>query len=153
MTYTDEQLRNLTVDKLRTLYENAKNKGGDAGAAIVARIDELGLPLSTGGMPFDHPEYREMAEVVWSKLGRAAAVTATEKGLPAMAGVDPLLQQKMGARYNADQQKTMTAGSLVGEIMRHLGYAKDKESAPMPQGCIAKTAATWKPVHVHKRAS
>jgi hypothetical protein len=106
--------------------------------ATVKLIDSLDLPLSFGGMSTDHPLYLEMMEVAWSADGKKAALDAVEKGLPAMAGVDPLLQKAMGSRYSADQQGTLNAGYIIAEVMRHLGYEKDKEAAPLP------TAATWK---------
>lgn len=37
---------------------------------------------------------------------------------------------------------TVIAGSMVGELMQSLGYRKVGRK-PMPQGSVAKTAATW----------
>ena len=134
----------MSPETRSTLLVNAQRIGGEAGSALVALIHSLTLPLGSGGMAADHPLYREMMDVAWSAEGKAAAVAAVKAGLPAMAGVDPLLQQAMGERYGVTYQGTMNAGYIVGEVMRHLGYDKAGE-APCPANCVAKTAATWKP--------
>jgi hypothetical protein len=50
-------------------------------------------------------------------------VAATEKGLPALCGVEPLLTKELGSRYNPHYMGTNSAGVIMGELMRHLGYA------------------------------
>ena len=61
-----------------------------------------------------------------------------------MAGIDPLLQKAMGNRYGREAQGTMNAGSIVAELMRYLGYQKERE-AELPPGCVAEDAATtWR---------
>ena len=115
------------------------------GDETVALIDGSGLPMRTGGgMSSDHPIYREMEEVIWSAEGKAAAFEAVKAGLPAMAKVDRILQQRMGNRYSADQQGTLNAGYIVAEVMRLHGY-EPEGSAALPQGCVAKTAALYRP--------
>lgn len=140
---TETQLRAMTPEQRMTVRSRAVKLGDEIGNATVALIDSLNLPLSTGGMSNDHPLYREMQEIIWSAEGKAAAVQAVEKGLPAMAGIDPLLQKLMGDRYGREYQGTVNAGSIVGELMRFLGYQKDGE-ADLPSGCVARTAATWR---------
>lgn len=139
---TETQLRAMTPEQRMTVRGNAMKRGGEAGDATVALINSLNLPISSGGMSKDDPSYREMEEIVWSAEGKAAAVQAVEKGLPAMAGIDPLLKNAMGNRYGREFQGTMNAGSVVAELMRYLGYQKEGE-AELPSGCVAKTAATW----------
>jgi hypothetical protein len=90
------------------------------------------------------PVYLRMEEIVWSSAGRAAAIAATEQGLPAMAGIDPLLQADLGEQYHPHDQATMNAGFIVGGLMRHLGYV-DGGQGKLPVDCIAKTAMKWKP--------
>jgi hypothetical protein len=140
---TETQLRAMTPEQRMTVRSNPVKLGGEVGCTTVALIDSLNLPLSSGGMSKDDPFYREMEEIVWSAEGKAAAVQAVEKGLPAMAGIDPLLRKGMGNRYGRESQGTMNAGSIVAELMRYLGYQKGKE-ADVPPGCVAKTAATWR---------
>ncbi|WP_424360971.1 hypothetical protein [Methylocystis parvus] len=140
---TETQLRAMTPEQRMLVRQRAAKLNNEIGAVTVALIDSLHLPLSSGGMSEDHPLYREMQEVIWSAEAKSAAVKAVEKGLPAMAGVDPILQRVMGERYGREYQGTMNAGYIVGEVMRYLGYDKVGEG-PLPEGCVAKTAATWR---------
>jgi hypothetical protein len=141
---TEMQLHAMTPEQRMTIRSRAEKLGGEIGNATVALIDSLNLPLSSGGMSEDHPLYREMQKIVWSAEGKVAAVHAVDRGLPAMAGIDPLLRKIMGDRYGLEYQGTMNAGYIVGELMRFLGYQKDGE-AGLPSDCVAKTAATWRP--------
>lgn len=140
---TETQIRAMTPEGRMTVRSRAAKLDTDVGRATVALIDGLGLPLSSGGMSLDDPVFREMQEIVWSARARQAALEAVANGQPALAGVDPILQEVMGNRYGRTAQGTMNAGSLVAEVMRHAGYEKDGEG-PLPATCIARTAAMWK---------
>jgi hypothetical protein len=83
-----------------------------------------------------------MREVIYSNGGRAAALAATKAGLPAMAGIDPMLQEALGSDYGPHNMGTHTAGGIVGELMQSLGY-KNVGQKPLPDHCVAKTAAVW----------
>lgn len=144
-TYTTEKLKAMTANDRLSLRNNALNKGTPEALAIVKQIDELKLPLGSGGVTEDHPLYQEMYEIINSPEARDAAVKAVEAGLPALAGVDPLLQKRMGKRYNNEQQMTVNAGYMTGTVMYSLGYHKDKEGVSLPKGCVAKSSTTWKP--------
>ena len=89
------------------------------------------------------PVYLQMEEITWSKEGRAAALKATDEGLPALAGVEPLFIAALGDRYMPHDMGTMNAGYIVGELMRHLGYVGGR-AGKMPEGSVAKTAMKWK---------
>ena len=140
---TEMQLRSMTPEQRLLVRGRAAKLGGEMGLATVALIDELHLPMSSGGMSHDNPIYCEMEKIIWSAEGKLAATSAVESGLPAMAGIDPLLQRLMGNRYGREQQGTVNAGVIVGELMKHLGYEKLGE-AELPAECIARTAATWR---------
>ena len=141
---TFEQLARWTPEERLRVRMRAAAMDTAVGHETVSLIDGSGLPMRTGGgMSYDHPIYREMEEVIWSKEGKAAALEAVKAGLPAMAKVDPLLQQRMGSRYSADQQGTLNAGFIVAEMMRLHGY-EPEGSAALPPGCVAKTAALYR---------
>ena len=141
---TLEQLQAWTPEERMRVRQRAAQFDNAEAKATVELIDNSGLPLRTGGgMSFDHPLYREMEEVIWSAEGKSAALDAVGRGLPAMAGVDPLLQKRMGNRYSADQQGTMNAGWIVAELMRSRGY-EPEGSASLPPGSVAKTAALYR---------
>lgn len=139
---TLDSIKAMTPEKRAILYENARKRRSAGGQEIMDLIDSSGLPLSTGGMRITDPVYIRIGEIVWSEEGRQAAIRATKEGLPALAGIEPLIVADLGNRYHPHDLGTASAGSIVGELMRHLGYVKGKE-ANMPKGSVAKTAALW----------
>jgi hypothetical protein len=93
----------------------------------------------------DSPIYAKMDEIVSSPEGQAAAVAAAEAGLPAMAGIDPMLSAALGADYGKHNMSTATAGDLVARLMRSLGYKKVPGKEPRMPNCVAKTGQLWVP--------
>ena len=85
-----------------------------------------------------------MYEIIMSPEAKALALKAVEAGLPAMAAIDPLLQERMGKRYTNEQQMTVNAGYITGSVMISAGYEKDKEGVPLSNRCVAKSSTTWK---------
>ena len=146
-TYDLDDLKKMSPEGRAVLYQNAVERRDIGGQAIIDLIDKSGLPLSSGGMRITDPAYLTMQDVTWSTEGRAAAVEATDKGLPALAGVEPLIVAALGERYHPHDGGTVNAGYIVAELMRHLGYVLDREGK-MPEGSVAKTAMRWKP---HKK--
>jgi hypothetical protein len=90
----------------------------------------------------DDPFHLEMEEIINSTVGRKACVDATAQGMPALAGVEPMIIAHFGDEYAQTHLSTMTAGSLVGQLMRELGYDIVGRK-PMPADAVAKTAAVW----------
>lgn len=142
---TIEMLTQMTPEQRAQMYQNALERLDSGGREVVDLIDSSGLPLRSGGMKMTDPVYLRMEEIIWSVDGKKAMVEATEAGLPALAGVEPLIVGDLGNRYQPHDLGTVSAGSIVGEVMRHLGYEKQPD-AKMPEGSVAKTAATWKPI-------
>ena len=141
--YTLDDLKMMTAEQRAILHQNAVKHRESGGQEIIDLIDSSGLPLSEGGMRMSDPAYLKMQDITWSSEGRKAAVEATEKGLPALAGIEPLIVAALGDRYHPHDRGTVNAGFIVGELMRHLGYVEDKEGK-MPNGSVAKTAMRWK---------
>lgn len=144
MQITTEKLKAMSPERRATLYENARKRLADGGQEIVDLINSSGLPLRSGGITFSDPVHIRMEEIIWSTEGKRLLVQATESGLPALAGVEPLIIADLGKRYHPHDLGTVHAGSIVGEVMRHLGYELAGR-ATMPEGLVAKTAATWRP--------
>jgi hypothetical protein len=71
-------------------------------------------------MRLSDPVYLKMEEIIWREDGRKAALMATDNGLPALCGVEPLLKKELGSRYSPHDMGTVSAGAIVGELMRHL---------------------------------
>lgn len=142
--YTTDKLKAMTANDRLSLRNNAVSKGTPEALEIVRQIDELKLPLGSGGLTEDHPLYQEMYEIIMSPEAKVLALKAVGAGLPAMAGIDPLLQERMGKRYNNEQQMTVNAGYITGSVMISAGYEKDKEGVSLPKGCVARSSTTWK---------
>jgi hypothetical protein len=142
--WTPEELAAMSVHKRADLYANACRLAHTPdGAALKKEIEDIGLPYSEDAcLTMDDPITIKIHEVINSPEGRAAAIAATKDGLPAMAGIDPMLQVALGVDYGAHNMGTATAGGLVGELMTSLGYKKAGSKA-LPPHCVAKTAATW----------
>ena len=142
--WTLDELKAMSVHDRAELYKNASRLAHKPeGAALKKLLEEAGLPFSDdAALTLDDPLTLRMYEVINSKDGRDAAVEATKAGLPAMAGVDPLLQAALGVDYGPHNMGTATAGSLVGQLMQSLGYQKAGQK-PLPEHCVAKTAAMW----------
>jgi hypothetical protein len=142
--YTKEILEAMTPEQRSVLYQNAAKHLEGGGQEIIDLIDSSGLSLSSGHMRASDPAYLAIEKIVWSAEGRKAALEATEKGLPALAGVEGLIVGQLGNQYGPHDGGTLNAGYIQAGLMRHLGYVEDGQGK-MPEGCIAKTAMKWKP--------
>ena len=143
-TCTHEVLAALSVHDRAELYANACRLGHTAeSAALKQRIEDAGLPYSEdAALKGDDPITRKMTDIIYSPEGRAAALKGQSEGLPAMAGIDPLLQIALGSDYGPHNRGTIKAGEIMGALMRSLGFRKGPEKE-LPPHCVAKTAATW----------
>jgi hypothetical protein len=141
--WTEEKIRALSSERRRKLYQNAKSHRSAQGETLAKLIEEVGLsnPLQSG-IDMDDPLVFRIYEIINSQGGKEAAVRAVKDGLPALAGVDPLLAANLGRDYGKHNQTTHTAGSLVAILMRELGY-RDTNRAALPEGCVAKTGQLW----------
>ena len=144
LNWTAEKLKKLSVHERATLYANACAKAGTPGGAeLKAMIEEAGLPYSeAGGLSGDNPLSIKIWEIANSPEGRAAAKAAADQGLPALAGVDPLMAQALGSDYGKHNMTTIEAGSRVAEVMRALGY-QDQGKRPLPASCVARSGQLW----------
>jgi hypothetical protein len=142
-TYTLDELKQMTPEQRANLYENARKHRDSGGQEIMKQLDDSGLSLSSGGMRMSDPAYIEMEEITWSTQGRKGIIEAVGKGLPALAGVEPLFVAALGDRYQPHDGGTVNAGYIVAGVMRHMGYTQDGEGK-MPNGSVAKTAMKWK---------
>ena len=122
MDWSDEAIGRLSHHERHALWSNAKRLGADK---LVAQIESSGLPFTDPrGVTLDGPIGRAMARIIFSPVGKSAAIEATSKGRPALAGVDPLLKAGMGDDYAKSYEATIQAGYLVRKLMDTLGYEK-----------------------------
>ena len=108
----------------------------------VTLMDQSGLPLRSGGMRKSDPVSLKMEEIICGSKGRKAALVATDKGLPALCGVEPLLKKELGDRCNPHDIGTNRAGLIIGELMTHLGYSAAGE-AKCPEGGVRQDCDAW----------
>ena len=95
------------------------------------------------GLTTNHQTFTKMAAVIQSTEGTKAAAHATSKRLPALAGVDPLLQAELGVDYTRDNQVTMNTAWLVAQEIHAMGFV-DAGSARQPEDCVAATALVFR---------
>ena len=136
---TADDIQAMTPAQRRTLYDNAKKLKLPAAQALVDQILSAGLTTNRGGLTRDHPIIQRLEDVCRSDEARAAAKQASDSGLPALAGVDPILVRELGDDYGSFDT-TGWAGGFVAEEMESQGYRQTRKKQ-MPAGCVAKTAA------------
>ena len=138
-----ERLAAKTAEERYNLWRNATSKDTIEAQDLARFIEASGLDYApTGGISMSDPRVVEMRDVIESPEGVAACLEATALGLPALAGVEPMIVAKMQTRYGSFSQMTVTAGSIVGELMLSKGYRIGAQKK-MPGGSVAKTAAFW----------
>lgn len=139
-TWTHDELAKLPQERRAAMYDNALRVGGPDGEALAKLIEESGLGYRNPNCPDERdPITRKINDVVCSEKGREAALLAADQGLPAMAGIDPLLQEALGPDYGKHNLTTAIAGDRVAYLMREMGFREDG-SRPLPEACKARTA-------------
>lgn len=142
--WTPEKIAALTPRDRAHLYENAEKAGTAQGEALMNLILKSELPFDDGNCAgMDDSIVLEMHRVIFSNEGRTAAVEAAAKGIPPMAVLDPMIAGKLGDRYGKHNMTTHTAGGLVADLMREMGYHDSGKRAKLPEDCIARTAQIW----------
>ena len=117
--------------------------GTPEATAVADLIESSGLDLGHADtVKLDDRIGLLMHQIIFSPEGKAAAAAAATAGLPALAGVDRLLKDKLGRDYGSHNEATVQAGYLVANLMRQLGY-ESRGVAVMPEGCIAKSGTTF----------
>lgn len=147
-TKIDEaKLRSMTVHDRHRLWINARKVDTEEAREMVRMIEGLGLPYSEpGSLKSDDPISIKMNEIIFSSEGKAAAIEATKNGLPALAGIDPLLSKALGVDYGSHNDGTIGAGYLVAQMMRMQGYKLSGRKGKLPPTCVAKTAEIYVPI-------
>jgi hypothetical protein len=143
--WTRAKLAGKSTEERHTVWKRARALGTPAGDVLAHAIESLGLPFSeANGLRMDDPVTIKMFEIINSPEGRQACVNATTANQPAIAGVDAMLNDALGVEYGKHNMATHTAGAIVADLMRELGYVKIGQKA-LPAGCIARSGVFWKP--------
>ena len=142
--WTRASLAARTPAERHAIWKRARQLRTADGNQLAREIERLGLPYEEPDrLPDDDPMRIAMAEIVASPAGRSACIEATLDGLPAIAGVDPLLHDAFGRAYRQSDEAVATAHALVAEVMQALGYAPVGNKA-LPSRYIARDGVFWK---------
>lgn len=69
---------------------------------------------------------------------------ATKRGLPALAGVDPILLRDLGQEYIGARRGVHRAGAYVRDTMHEMGYVPNKRRH-CPDHSFARSGLTYRP--------
>ena len=126
------------------IWKRAKMLRTADGNQLAREIERLGLPYEEPDqLAEDDPMRVAMAEIILAPAGRSACIEATIDGLPAIAGVDPLLHDAFGRDYRQSDEAVATAQAMVAQVMEEQGYASAGTKA-LPSRYIARTGVFWK---------
>jgi hypothetical protein len=115
--WTRTSLAARTPAERHAIWKRARMLRTADGNQLAREIERLGLPYEEPDrLAEDDPMRAQMTEIVTSPAGRSACVEATLDGLPAIAGVDPLLHDAFGRDYRQSDE-------AVAQLMDELGYA------------------------------
>jgi hypothetical protein len=148
-------LEDYSDDDLWGSYENCLSNRGHTVEAIrreaeakmrdIERLilDRANLSVGNSGVKLDSPLGKLMNAIIHEPNTVAKAITATQSGLPAMAGVEPVLLERLGLLYEKRYEASVQAGYLVAKMMNKHGYHQTGKKGKMPPGSIAQTAEIY----------
>jgi hypothetical protein len=142
--WTRSKLRERSQNERYAVWKRAKGLHSAEGNHLARAIELLGLPYAEPEpLAADDPMLIRMKEILAAPEARSAALEATLDGLPAMAGIDALLHDRLGEEYRRNEAAAPTAQTLVAELMTGLGYV-DAGTKPLPARHVARTGVFWK---------
>jgi len=142
---TPEKIAAMSTDARATLYANCMRTVDNEDAVfIVEMIVESGLPYARKKeLSHGDPEVRAIELIVNAPANEAAMLGAAVEGLPPLAVIEPLIVRKLKDLYRAENGGTIVAGYLVAKRLYALDFEKGP-ARPMPEGSVARTAATFR---------
>jgi hypothetical protein len=142
--WTREKLRERSQTERHQVWKRARALHSAEGNHLARAIERLGLPYAEPEpLGDDDPLFARMKEVFDSPAARSAAIEATLDGLPAMAGLDPLLHDRLGEDYRLNPAAVPSAQAMVATLMAGLGYVEAGRKE-LPKRCVARTGVFWK---------
>ncbi len=142
--WTRSKLRERSQSERYAVWKRAKALHSAEGNHLARAIERLGLPYAEPEpLAADSALLAAMREILASPEARSAAIESTLDGLPAMAGVDVLLHDRLGEAYRLDPAAVASAQGLVADLMVRLGYAPAGHK-PLSGRHIARSGVFWK---------
>jgi hypothetical protein len=142
--WTRERLRERSQTERHQVWKRARALHSAEGNHLARAIERLGLPYEEPEPLSDEdPLMTRMREVFDSPAARSAVIEATLDGLPAMAGVDTLLHDRLGEDYRLNPAAVPSAQAMVARLMTGLGYVEAGRK-DLPKRCVARSGVFWK---------
>jgi len=142
--WTRERLRERSQTERHQVWKRARALHSAEGNQLARAIERLGLPYAEPEPLGDEdPLIIRMKEVFASPAARSAVIEATLDGLPAMAGIDTLLHDRLGEDYRLNPAAVPSAQAMVAELMTGLGYVEAGRKE-LPMRCVARSGVFWK---------
>jgi hypothetical protein len=142
--WTRSSLSERSQSERHAVWKRARALHSAEGNHLARAIERLGLPYAEPGpLTPDDPLLSRMREIIAAPEARSAAIEATLDGLPAMAGLDILLHDRLGEDYRRNPAAAPTAETLVADLMTGLGYVEAGRK-DLPKRCVARTGVFWK---------
>lgn len=144
--WTRSKLRERSQTERHMVWKRARALHSAEGNHLARAIERLGLPYrEPEALSDEHPLLEQIREIMASPEARSAAIESTLDGLPAMAGVDQLLHNRLGEAYRLDLAAVPAAQALVAELMTANGY-EEAGKKRLPARCVAREGVFWKRV-------
>jgi hypothetical protein len=142
--WTRSSLRERTQSERYAVWKRARALHSAEGNHLARAIERLGLPYAEPEpLAADDPLLTRMRALFAEPGARSAAIESTLDGLPAMAGLDSLLHDRLGEDYRLNPAAAPTAEALVAELMTGLGYVEAGRKE-LPKRCVARSGVFWK---------
>jgi hypothetical protein len=142
--WTRSSLAARTAQERYAIWKRARSLRTADGNQLAREIERLGLPYAEPGqLDGADPLRAQIQALIATPEGRSSCIEATLDGLPALAGVDPLLHDMLGPAYRRSDEAIATAGALVGELMISLGYVEAGVKT-LPNRYVARRGVFWK---------
>jgi hypothetical protein len=142
--WTRERLRERSQTERHQVWKRARALHSAEGNHLARAIERLGLPYEEPEpLSDDDPLITRMKEVFETPAARSAVIEATLDGLPAMAGIDPLLHDQLGEDYRLNPAAAPSAQAMVARLMTGLGYVEAGRKE-LPKRCVARSGVFWK---------
>lgn len=142
--WTRPRLREKSQTERYAVWKRARALHSAEGNHLARAIERLGLPYREPEVLPEHDLMMiSLREIVFSPEGRAGAKESTLDGLPAIAGIDPLLHEAIGEDYRRNEAAVVSAHALVAELMAEMGYVEIGRK-PLPARYVAREGVFYK---------
>ncbi|WP_438750892.1 hypothetical protein [Pararhizobium sp. O133] len=140
-----DEMNGWPFEQRQTFYRNGLARFDNAEAVrLVEMMVASGLPFRRGKeIAHGDREMKALEAIVYSPYNEKLLLEAAASGKPPLGIIEPLMVEELGEDYRIDNGATIAAGYLIARRLYALGFEKGN-SQKMPDGSVAKTAATFR---------